>query len=179
MTSRNNAQRERDRLQEQLQLTRKLESIGELAAGIAHEINTPAQYVSDNLSFLREGFDDLSSLLDRLPDTIASLRSLPDTGPADTLSSAIEAADLQYLVEEIPAALAQGQDGIAKIREIVLALKEFSHPGGGDMEQADLNRIWILRKLLAPLTPVDSMEFLLEKIKGTKDNKDFLNSMSE
>jgi len=47
------------------------------------------------------------------------------------------------------------------------------------LEQADLNRIWILRKLLAPLTPVDSMEFLLEKIRGTRDNKDFLNSMSE
>ena len=47
------------------------------------------------------------------------------------------------------------------------------------LDQADLNRIWILRKLLAPLTPVDSMEFLLEKIKGTRDNKDFLNSMSE
>ena len=47
------------------------------------------------------------------------------------------------------------------------------------IEKADLNRIWILRKLLAPLTPVDSMEFLLEKIKGTKDNKEFLDSMSE
>ena len=47
------------------------------------------------------------------------------------------------------------------------------------IEDADLNRIWILRKLLAPLTPVDSMEFLLEKIKGTQDNKDFLASMSE
>jgi transcription termination factor Rho len=47
------------------------------------------------------------------------------------------------------------------------------------LDGADLNRIWILRKLLAPLTPVDSMEFLLEKIKGTKDNKDFLASMSE
>jgi transcription termination factor Rho len=47
------------------------------------------------------------------------------------------------------------------------------------IEEADLNRIWILRKLLAPLTPVDSMEFLLEKIKGTKDNKRFLDSMSE
>ncbi len=46
------------------------------------------------------------------------------------------------------------------------------------IEEADLNRIWILRKLLAPLTPVDSMEFLLEKIKGTKDNKRFLDSMS-
>ncbi|MCP4577265.1 MAG: transcription termination factor Rho [Deltaproteobacteria bacterium] len=47
------------------------------------------------------------------------------------------------------------------------------------LEPADLNRIWILRKLLAPLTPVDSMEFLLAKIKGTKDNKHFLNSMSQ
>ncbi|MCF8081819.1 MAG: transcription termination factor Rho [Deltaproteobacteria bacterium] len=47
------------------------------------------------------------------------------------------------------------------------------------LEEADLNRIWILRKLLAPLTPVDSMEFLLEKIKGTEDNKEFLASMSE
>ena len=47
------------------------------------------------------------------------------------------------------------------------------------LEEADLNRVWILRKLLSPLTPVDSMEFLLEKIKGTADNKDFLASMSE
>jgi transcription termination factor Rho len=47
------------------------------------------------------------------------------------------------------------------------------------LDEADLNRIWILRKLLAPLTPVDSMEFLLEKIKGTKDNKEFLGSMSD
>ena len=47
------------------------------------------------------------------------------------------------------------------------------------LEKDDLNRIWILRKLFAPLTPVDSMEFLLEKIRGTKDNKEFLASMSE
>jgi transcription termination factor Rho len=46
------------------------------------------------------------------------------------------------------------------------------------LDEADLNRIWILRKLLAPLTPIDSMEFLLDKIRGTKDNKEFLVSMS-
>ncbi|MEO1118510.1 MAG: ATP-binding protein [Pseudomonadota bacterium] len=141
VTDRNHAQRDRDRLQEQLQLTRKLESIGELAAGIAHEINTPAQYVSDNLSFLREGFEDLHGLLATLPGVVTSLRALEDSAPADALESAVDAADLEYLVAEIPAALAQGQDGIAKIREIVLALKEFSHPGGGDMEAADLNRV--------------------------------------
>ena len=47
------------------------------------------------------------------------------------------------------------------------------------IEQEDLNRIWILRKVLAPLTPVDSMEFLIEKITGTKDNKEFLASMNQ
>jgi transcription termination factor Rho len=47
------------------------------------------------------------------------------------------------------------------------------------IKESDLNRIWILRKLLAPLTPVDSMEFLLDKIKGTKNNKYFLESMSQ
>jgi transcription termination factor Rho len=47
------------------------------------------------------------------------------------------------------------------------------------IKESDLNRIWILRKLLASLTPVDSMEFLLDKIKGTKNNKDFLDSMSQ
>lgn len=141
VTDRNRAQRERDRLHEQLQLTRKLESIGELAAGIAHEINTPAQYVSDNLSFLRESFEDLRALLAELPAALEALRKLPDAAPADALAGRIEDADLDYLVEEIPAALAQGQDGIGKIREIVLALKEFSHPGGGEMERADINRV--------------------------------------
>jgi transcription termination factor Rho len=47
------------------------------------------------------------------------------------------------------------------------------------VEEEDLNRIWILRKLLSPLTPVDSMEFLLEKITGTKNNKEFLASMNQ
>ena len=138
VTDRNRAQRERDRLQEQLQLTRKLESIGELAAGIAHEINTPAQYVSDNLSFVRESFGDLGPLLALLPEV---LEGLGDAPARDALRAAIDAADLDYLVAEIPAALAQGQDGIGKIREIVLALKEFSHPGGGEMESADINRV--------------------------------------
>ena len=138
VTDRNRAQRDRDRLQEQLQLTRKLESIGELAAGIAHEINTRAQYVSDNLSFLRESFEDLGRLLALLPPL---LETQPGSEARDALKAAMDAADIEYLVGEIPAALAQGQDGIGKIREIVQALKEFSHPGGGEMESADINRI--------------------------------------
>lgn len=142
MTAQNRAQRERDELQEQLQLTQKLESIGELAAGIAHEINTPAQYVSDNLSFLADSFGDLNGVLDLLPAMIESLNGVAELKPAaERLQSTIDDADVEYLAEEIPSALSQGQDGIAKIREIVLALKDFSHPGSGAMEPADINRI--------------------------------------
>ncbi|MFK8053304.1 MAG: ATP-binding protein [Woeseiaceae bacterium] len=142
VTAQNQAQRERDELHEQLQLTQKLESIGELAAGIAHEINTPAQYVSDNLSFLMESFDDLFAVLNLLPDTVTKLQSLSGGNEhAEALGKAIETADVEYLTEEIPSALNQGHDGIGKIREIVLALKDFSHPGSGTMEASDLNRI--------------------------------------
>ncbi len=142
VTDRNDAQRERDQLQEQLQLTQKLESIGELAAGIAHEINTPAQYVSDNLSFLLESFVDLRAVLDSLPEVTTKVATLADGAPiAEALKAALDDADLEYLMEEIPTSLEQGKDGIAKIREIVLALKDFSHPGSGDAELADLNRI--------------------------------------
>ncbi|MEM7610175.1 MAG: ATP-binding protein [Pseudomonadota bacterium] len=137
VTERNNAQRERDELQEQLQLTQKLESIGELAAGIAHEINTPAQYVSDNLAFLSESFGDLGPVLHALPDTLDALGSEKTAA----LAKQLDEADLDYLLEEIPEALDQGKHGIQKIREIVLALKDFSHPGSGEMEMADLNRI--------------------------------------
>lgn len=142
VTDRNRAARERDALQGELQLAQKLESIGQLAAGIAHEINTPAQYVSDNLSFVRESFDDLAALLGVLPDTVDAVAGLPGgEAVAASLREACDAADLDYIREEIPSALREGHDGVSKIREIVLALKDFSHPGGDEKESADLNRI--------------------------------------
>lgn len=142
VSERNEAQRERDELHAQLQLTQKLESIGELAAGIAHEINTPAQYVSDNLSFLRESFVDFEAVLDAMSKLLnAVLEGSSASEAAAKLSEAIESADLEYLLEEIPASLDQGKAGIGKIREIVLALKDFSHPGSGNPEPTDINRL--------------------------------------
>ncbi|MEM7765499.1 MAG: ATP-binding protein [Pseudomonadota bacterium] len=142
LTVQNSARRERDALQEQLQLTQKLESIGQLAAGIAHEINTPAQYVSDNLSFLMESFDDVWQVIAKLESSLAVMSEHATLhAKASEIRAAMEEADMEYLGEEIPTALAQGHDGIAKIREIVLALKDFSHPGGGAMEPADINRV--------------------------------------
>lgn len=139
---RNRAQRERDALEAQLQLTQKLESIGELAAGIAHEINTPAQYVSDNLSFLRESFDDVDAVLSKALELLTATAACePPLSETHAMTEAVDEADVEYLREEIPAALLQGQDGIAKIREIVLALKDFSHPGTGSIEPSDVNRL--------------------------------------
>jgi signal transduction histidine kinase len=95
----------------------KLESIGQLAAGIAHEINTPTQYVGDNVRFLGDAFAGLLTCLDELTDLM----------PSD-LASRLHRADIPYLREEIPKAIEQSLDGIERIANIVGAMKEFSHP---------------------------------------------------
>ncbi len=142
VTERNRAQRERDELHAQLQLTQKLESIGELSAGIAHEINTPAQYVSDNLSFLQESFADVDGVFAAIDPLLTAISESGDLATSsEAMRKAIDEADLEYLREEIPGALDQGKAGIGKIREIVLALKDFSHPGSGTPEPSDINRL--------------------------------------
>jgi two-component system, NtrC family, sensor kinase len=112
----------------------KLESIGQLAAGIAHEINTPTQYVGDNVRFLGDSFKQILKLLD---DLIAAAT----TGAARSASigNHADAIDLPYLREEIPKAVAQSLEGIERIGTIVGAMKEFSHPGH-DRTLTDINR---------------------------------------
>ncbi len=115
----------------QLAHTQKLESIGQLAAGIAHEINTPIQYVGDNTRFLQEALGDLQPLLE------ACHAQNPDVS---ALAEAAEQADLDYLLEEIPRALSQSLEGIERVSHIVRAMKEFSHPGTASKVMTDLNR---------------------------------------
>jgi PAS domain S-box-containing protein len=111
---------ERKRLQQQLAQTQKLESIGRLASGIAHEINTPIQYIGDNAKFLQESFQDLIRCIDG------------SAGAADV--------DLEYLRDEIPSSIQQLSEGVNRVAQIVKAMKEFSHPGQVDKAPADLNR---------------------------------------
>lgn len=106
----------------------KLASIGTLAAGIAHEINTPTQFVSDNLSFLTDAFADLSRIVEQLRMTAA---------PVETPEGAM---DLEFLNVEIPAALQQSSEGLERVANIVRSVKEFSHPGGSGRVAVDLNR---------------------------------------
>jgi signal transduction histidine kinase len=115
---------DRVQMQQQLEQHNKLESIGQLATGIAHELNTPAQFIDGNLRFLHDQFPVLCSLL-----TAAGTESQP-SGSRTT----------EYLLTEIPKAIDQSLDGIARVSSIVTALREFSHPGAAKRTLANLNK---------------------------------------
>jgi PAS domain S-box-containing protein len=134
--------KEREQLLTRLNSEQKLASIGQLAAGIAHEINTPTQYLGSNIDFLGDAFTDIDALIgqyDRLasePDASGSPGSL-----VARMSELRTQADWVYLAEEIPRAISQSKEGVTKISAIVLAMKEFSHPGCKEKQTTDLNKL--------------------------------------
>ena len=128
--------------QTRLLQAQKLESVGQLAAGIAHEINTPAQFISSNITFLEEAFVDVKHLIDtflKVLRTIAQGSAIIETGrEAEKL---LEELDWDYLEQEIPTAIQQSKEGIKRVATIVKAMKEFSHPGSKEKAFYDLNKI--------------------------------------
>ena len=127
-------------MQAQRAQTQKLESIGQLASGIAHEINTPTQYIGDNLLFLQESFQDIQQYTEECrkvcigagekhsqPDALLRLQQMEDE------------IDYAFLQQEMPNALSQSLEGIRQVADIVRSMKEFSHPGSKDKSLININ----------------------------------------
>jgi two-component system, NtrC family, sensor kinase len=133
--------RERKLLEANLRHAQKMESVGTLASGIAHEINTPIQYVSDTVRFLQESFAAVESLLVRYREHARALavetdrpQLLPEWEEEE------DAADWSYLRQEVPRAFERALDGTGRVATIVRAMKDFAHPHQGAPAPADLNR---------------------------------------
>ena len=130
----------RRELEGQLRHAQKLEGVGQLAAGIAHEINTPTQFVTDNLTFLRESWKSTDNLLRTYRTSIQrSIAALP-LDVAEHIEKVEKSCDLDFVVSEVPRAIDQSLDGAHRIAEIVRAMKEFSHPDSVEKTPADLNK---------------------------------------
>jgi PAS domain S-box-containing protein len=141
ITELKNAEQDRRTMELELRQAQKLESIGRLAAGIAHEINTPTQYVGDNTRFVKDSYETIAGVL-RSHEEL--LRAVKDHAVTPDLVARAEnllaAGDLEYLRSQIPAAIQETLEGVDRITKIVRAMKEFSHPGAKERAAADLNK---------------------------------------
>jgi signal transduction histidine kinase len=128
-------------LEQELAQSQKLESVGRLASGVAHEINTPVQFVSDSTHFLKSATADLLNVVGKLQavrDAVVAGQPYSDALADATLAE--EDAELEYLVTQMPKAVDRCLDGLGRVATIVRSMKEFAHPDSRDMVSVDLNR---------------------------------------
>jgi signal transduction histidine kinase len=140
---RDESRTEREALTTELRRVHRLEAVGALAAGVAHEINTPIQFVGNSIDFLEEAFGDLRDLISRYR---AAVEDPTETARAE-LAATESAVDLEYILEKVPEAIGWSQEGVARVTNIVRAMKSYAHQSGDQGAPADLNQA-----ILASLT---------------------------
>jgi signal transduction histidine kinase len=141
LTGRKMVERERHQMEIQLRHAQKLESIGQLAAGIAHEINTPTQFIGDNLRFMQDAFLDLHRLLGLFNRLLEEARGQSFAQSiTDEIEKTIQSVGLADLEKLIPQSTTQALSGVHRVVKIVQAMKDFSHPGTEGKVPLDINR---------------------------------------
>jgi signal transduction histidine kinase len=136
--SRRRADAERERMEAELRLSQRLEAVGHLAAGVAHEINTPMQFIGDSVRFVSASFDGLRELGREYKEIGLGLAG-DDDAIRERFADAERRADLAYLEERLPAAFSRTLDGVERVATIVTAMKDFSRPNQVEQTPADLN----------------------------------------
>lgn len=133
---------ERKSVERQLDEMRRLEAIGSLSAGIAHEINTPIQFIGDNLDYLRDALRTIHQSYERY-ETLAKAAERDGVYAAElaAVRGFNDRVRLSMLISEIVSALGESRDGISQVRDIVILMKEFAHPGTGGKDAVDLNAV--------------------------------------
>jgi len=142
ITDRKQAEKERRMLEQQVLQARHLEAIGSLAAGIAHEINTPIQFVGDNTRFLSESFESIRKLLTGCDMLWGKAVKGEDSRALDEERTRLKKeTDIDYIMDEIPGALEQTLDGVNRVAKIVRSMKDFAHQGTDEKSMSDINQM--------------------------------------
>jgi len=140
ITTERELERERKALEADINQAHKLEAVGSLASGIAHEINTPIQFVGDNTNFIADSFKSLISLIESYDSFWQKVIAGGDLANLDSKRLEVkENADFEYLKEEIPSAIEQTLEGVQRVTKIVRAMKDFAHSDQGTMVTSDIN----------------------------------------